>query len=361
MKKIIISYLMPILLLLSLTGCSSIGAKTASMSIIYAATTILSFLLLISYCWITPKKEVWFLLLFTSVFVVNIGYFTLSISQNLEEALLANRISYLGSVFLPMSMLMIILKSTKTRYHKWIPGLLLIFGIFIFLVAASPGYSGIYYREVSLYTANGVTLLDKVYGPWHCLYLFYLIIYFAIMIFIIVHSAVKKEFTSIYQSVILLIAVFVNICVWMLEQIVHIDFEFLSVSYIISELFLLSLNFIINENTQLKDFYVQHQTISDIYVNTDSPIEESVPSISDLSADTVSSDIKVEIYINNLSKLTKTERAIFDLYLSGTSTKDVLNIMNITENTLKFHNKNIYSKLEVSSRRQLTEIYSNLI
>jgi len=31
--------------------------------------------------------------------------------------------------------------------------------------------------------------------------------------------------------------------------------------------------------------------------------------------------------------------------------------MNITENTLKFHNKNIYAKLGVPSRKQLVSIY----
>ena len=34
-------------------------------------------------------------------------------------------------------------------------------------------------------------------------------------------------------------AVFINMGVWLLEQIVRIDFELLSVSYIVSELFLL--------------------------------------------------------------------------------------------------------------------------
>ena len=47
---------------------------------------------------------------------------------------------------------------------------------------------------------------------------------------------------------------------------------------------------------------------------------------------------------------------IFDLYLDGNGTKDVLAKMNIKENTLKYHNKNIYGKLGVSSRKQLLEI-----
>jgi DNA-binding CsgD family transcriptional regulator len=34
--------------------------------------------------------------------------------------------------------------------------------------------------------------------------------------------------------------------------------------------------------------------------------------------------------------------------------------LNIKENTLKFHNKNIYGKLGVSSRKQLIATYSDL-
>ena len=47
----------------------------------------------------------WYMLLFTSVLVVNVGYYALSVSDSLNSALMANRVAYLGSVFLPLSML----------------------------------------------------------------------------------------------------------------------------------------------------------------------------------------------------------------------------------------------------------------
>ena len=59
--------------------------------------------------------------------------------------------------------------------------------------------------------------------------------------------------------------------------------------------------------------------------------------------------------MEQLPRLTYTERLIYDLYLQGKSTKEVLQEMNIKENTLKYHNKNIYGKLGVSSRKQLLE------
>lgn len=40
-------------------------------------------------------------LVFTSIFVVNTGYFMLSISKSLEMALWTNRIAYLGAAMLP--------------------------------------------------------------------------------------------------------------------------------------------------------------------------------------------------------------------------------------------------------------------
>ena len=56
-----------------------------------------------------------------------------------------------------------------------------------------------------------------------------------------------------------------------------------------------------------------------------------------------------------LHSLTPKEHEIFNLYLEGKQAKDILEIANINQNTLKYHNKNIYSKLGVSSRKQLLE------
>ena len=60
------------------------------------------------------------------------------------------------------------------------------------------------------------------------------------------------------------------------------------------------------------------------------------------------------------ASLTPTEHVIYDCYIDGKSTKEIMAELNIKENTLKYHNKNIYSKLGVSSRKQLVMIASLL-
>lgn len=366
MKKILICFAGPLLAALALCGCSTVGNKAASMSAIYGVMAVLSLVLLVGYCYLIRKKDVWFLLLFGLVTVVNAGYFSLSIATTLEEALLANRISYLGSVFLPMTMLLIILNVTKLRVSKWMPGILFGIGLAVFGVAASPGFLDIYYKEVSLAWVNGVAVLNKVYGPWHGLYPVYLLLYFGAIISAICHAAIRKKLVSRSLTVILAVAAFVNMGVWLMEQLVKIDFELLSVSYVISELFLLCLYLMLQESEKAPAIpAVVAQTSSPQAVTVFTPPEDPTePDDTDPlpvteaqpGAKNQALSANLAVFLTGLSELTYTERLIYDLYLEEKTTRQIMATLNIKENTLKFHNKNLYSKLGVSSRKQLIEL-----
>lgn len=319
-------------------GCGRIGEKSTGMTVIYASAAIFAILLLAAYGLMIRKKDPWFLLLFSSVVIVNVGYFSLAVSKTLDEALLANRIAYMGSVLLPLSMLMIILNVCRYRYPKWFPAILSACSLIVFFVAASPGYLDIYYKDVALRFVNGVTVLDKTYGPWHELYLIYLLSYFVVMIVAIANATVRKKAESGLYATILGGAVFVNIAVWFFEQIVRIEFEILSISYIICEFFILCLGAVMQEQE------TGHEN-------------ENGPEVSrDVTPNDISLSEQNRLFAEGIASLTKTERRIYDFYVEGKSTKEVLQLLDISENTLKFHNKNIYGKLSVSSRKQLIEI-----
>ncbi len=346
MKKRLFGVTSLLLMTTGLSGCSTVGDKAASLSIIYGALAVLSLLLLVGCLFLIHKKKTWFVLLFSSVMVVNIGYAFLSISTCLEMALWANRVAYLGSVFLPLSMLMIILDVSGTKYPKWLPGALGALSIVVFLIAASPGILPIYYKEVSFAVVNGISTLVKVYGPLHPLYLVYLLGYFAAMVTVIIRAQIKKSIDTTAHAVILAIAVFVNIGVWFIEQISNIDFEFLSVSYIISELFLLGVHMVMNENQRLRELVQQKE---DALLAMQVP--EEPQSFAGVSIEAM------EFFARGLETLTSQERQIYEAYLNGIPTKEIMSTLNIKENTLKFHNKNLYGKLGVSSRKQLLEVY----
>lgn len=322
----------------ALSGCNNTNEKSAGLWIVYAIAVLFSVMVQLGYCLNKRRKECWFLLLFTSVLVVNTGYLLLSVSGSLTAALHANRLSYLGSVFLPLSMLMIILNICKVQYVKWLPYILIGLSILVLLVAASPGYLDIYYKEVTIERVHGVTVLNKVYGPLHPVYTLYLLGYFSAMIASIFYAVAKRKISTPAYAVILASAVFVNICVWFAEKFVQLDFELLSVSYIITELFLLGLNYLVAENVK--------QAAAHAHI-----VPEAAPAANPELQD------KLAFFSCAIPSLTRKETEIFQCYVQGLTTQEVLQQLGIKENTLKFHNKNLYDKLGVTSRRQLLEFY----
>jgi DNA-binding CsgD family transcriptional regulator len=63
-----------------------------------------------------------------------------------------------------------------------------------------------------------------------------------------------------------------------------------------------------------------------------------------------------ELFLTGLDSLTPTEREIFDLYVQGKETKEITRIKGIRESTLRYHNRNIYSKLSVRSLKQMLRL-----
>ena len=144
-----------------------------------------------------------------------------------------------------------------------------------------------------------------------------------------------------------------------MEQLVDIDFEFLSVSYIVTELFLLGISFMIQEQSIINQLIISQQTTKGNVEETFSAVEQKASSSVENFTCTDELKEKYEYLSSRLYTLTPTEMDIYNMYLSGSRTKDIMATLQITENTVKYHNRNIYSKLGVSSRKQLLEVVNS--
>lgn len=209
------------------------------MPLAYGIVALIS-LAMVGVCVAVDKKrDVWLLLLFVSVSVCNLGYFMVSVSQTLESALNANRISYLGSVFLPFFLLMMTARICRLKRRKALMVALVAVGVVMLGITTSPGIFPIYYSTVDIQITNGFTKLVREYGPLHKLYYVYLFGYMFAMVGVGVYAISKKRIRSKGRTVLLLCAVFCNIVIWLVEQFLPRGFEWLSVSYILSEAFIL--------------------------------------------------------------------------------------------------------------------------
>lgn len=211
------------------------------MSLAYGIIAFIS-LCMVGVCVILDKKrDIWLLLVFVSVSLCNLGYFMISVSPNLSSALNSNRISYLGSVFLPFFMLMMVLRFCGIKRGKWLTIILAAIGIVMLAITTSPGILPIYYSTVDIEVVNGATKLVREYGPLHLLYYVYLIGYMLSMIGVALYAVATRKIKSRKHTILLLCAVFCNIVIWLVEQFLPRGFEWLSVSYIITECLMLAI------------------------------------------------------------------------------------------------------------------------
>ena len=211
----------------------------------YLLSVILAALELVLLLTGIRRKSIKSLLFYVVLLIGNLGYYAISVSKTVEEAILANKISYLGNIFLPFLMILTLSEFCKTKLPKWGIAILFAATLFVIMLALSVGFSDLYYKEVwishykSIFNRNGVTAFHKIYGQWHTTYPVLLFSELAICV-VIVWRALKKETRVSRQNAIILLSMFgVALTVYFLQHIFHIKFDYIPYVYVIlSALFL---------------------------------------------------------------------------------------------------------------------------
>ena len=317
------------------------------MTTVYGIIFAVALVMVGVYFFVDRKRDIWLMLLFISVAVCDLGYFLLSASETLSAALWSNRLAYLGSVFLPFSLLMMIMNLSRFRYPKFLPKALIGINTVMFLIAGSGGILPIYYKDVSLGFSDGGTYLIKEYGPLHNLYKVFLFAYFASMVAIIIYTAVKKTVVSTKHSIFLAFVVIGNIATWLVENMIGAGFEFLSISYIVSEGLILFLYGIL-----------QDYGLADTQRILDSAVEAAPENINATEIIKSFSEKQIENIFNNwktLDTLSQREKEVLGFILENKKRKDIAEILFVTESTIKKHTSAIFRKLEITNRTELFE------
>ena len=320
------------------------GSKSGNIAMVYSSIAVLSLLLLIGYLLWEKRKEKHLTLLFACVAVANCGFFLQCVVETLEGALWANRISYFGGAYLSLLMLLIVMDTCRIQRKKWMTNTLLAISTAAFLLAASGGWNDLYYKAVDIVKVNGMTRLVKEYGPLHTLYPVYLLSYFVMMTVSVAWATKTKRLASVQYTTFLAAAVVLNMGVWAVEQVIDIDFEFLSVSYIVTEVMLLLIYGMLRSYgiVQPGGELVSVQTLTKLHTQS-IPAGQLPPGMDQLFSS----------FVSKAKSLTSAERRILQYYIDGHETADVPDLAFISIHTVKKHNRSIYQKLEVSSRDEL--------
>lgn len=306
------------------------------MTIAYSVIFALSLLLPVGYYLFVRKSqnEPWFFVLNLSVCVVNLGYLLLSGAKTVEFALTANKIAYFGQAFVPLCMFMIISRLCGFTYKKWGKYVLICAAFVMFAMVLTTGHLDWYYKSVELTQADGVAKLNKVYGVLHPVNLIYVLAYLVAMLVVISISLKKNKGESQKIAGLMLAVVIGNIGMWIVEKLITWNFEFLSVSYLMSEFVFFFVYWMLQDYIHLSE----------------------VPPSSVVLIDSMTGAEKLQTILEKLPEnvlLTAKEKEVLEIVLNGKNRKEIAAILHISENTVKTHLTHLYEKFNVSSREQL--------
>lgn len=241
---------------------------------------------------------------------------------------------------------------SRFTYSKWLPRILIVINIVMLFIASSGGWLPVYYKNVSFEIINGVGTLVKDYGPLHIFYKVFLFAYFSAMIAIIIYTAVKKTVVSTKHSVFLAIVVIGNIAIWLIENTIKAGFEFMSVSYIVTEGLILFLYGILQDYGLADTQRISSESVVIQTETSQAVSDEQIVNIRYFEQNQI--DVIFENW-DDIRSLSQREKEVLILIMQNKKRKDIADELFVTESTIKKHTSSIFKKLNINNRSELFE------
>ncbi len=206
-------------------------------SVVYLGLFVFVMILLVIYAGRWQKGfSVYFTLIFTIIPVAVLGTYYLSVSKTADEAFNAQKIVYVGGVFLVYFITLAILDLCNISVPKWIRVLVLLDSGLMFLIIQTTEYTGLFYTKYSLSIVNDGVYLERTYGPMHSIYLFTLGVYLVVVLFSVLYSLCFKKNVPKKRAVLLLVVEGICFAAYVVEKTIDLNLSLSVLSYAFAEI-----------------------------------------------------------------------------------------------------------------------------
>lgn len=203
------------------------------MIIFYCLCVCISILMLVWLHISDVRQSINQYIMMIVMIVSNFGYLSLAYANNLQEALLANKLCYLGGCFLPMLYFFTVCEVCHVKMRKKYVIVMALLQTAVFLSVCTIGISNLYYSDVQFVITNGVGALVKEYGPLHKLYPVTMYGYYLASLIVGVYAIRKKKSVhNRYIESIIFFSGMAGMC-YILQRVVTFKYEIMPASYLI--------------------------------------------------------------------------------------------------------------------------------
>ena len=179
-------------------------------------------------------------LIFTFVPIAILGNLLTARAKTIEEATLANKITYLGATFLMLIITLTILNLCDIKVPRAVRMVFVSLSMIVYLSSLTVGYGNIkiFYKSYGFVVEDGVgRLIDKDYGVMHTVFAAMILGYFAISFAAMVYSYFKKK--NVPKKIILLMFIPEMIAVFAFyggRSLITDKIELISIAYVFAQI-----------------------------------------------------------------------------------------------------------------------------
>ena len=208
------------------------------LRLVYLLAFFISLCTLIIYYETNSKKiNKNYLMLFMTTLISNFGYAMSVHADTLEAALSGNLISYIGSIYTILFMLIVIVDMCNKRFFFFLRFGLFVYAMVISVIVATTKETNLFYIMPYIVKLRGLTVIKYTTGPAMYFYLAYIAAINISAMVTIIHSVFKKKQVSRKSLQILLCMLILGTLLYVIPLSLGIRFNFMPYTYILMEMF----------------------------------------------------------------------------------------------------------------------------
>ncbi len=278
--------------------------------IYYIVTLLISVLLTIIYMFKWHKSyNTYITIIFILIPITNTGALLMSMSESLEGALMATRISYIGGCYLSFFIINSIFDLCELKVSRLVRAAIFAHCTLLYTFVVTAGEGSLFYRHIAFSIVDGVPVFEKTYGPLHTVFVISIIAYAIASFVAIIYTGLKKKKVSNHMLRLLYIPQLICLISYLFNKRFGIQIELVNAGYTIA----LFVFLLISDRLRLYDVEetAAHAMIKGtgtgvilldnerLYLGSNQAAKEFFPSLKDQAIDKPFADSDVKNTVDN--------------------------------------------------------------
>lgn len=155
----------------------------------------------------------------------NGGYYAFATATCLETAILANNLTYLIGIFLPMLLFFNICEICQIKIPRWLVSIIYVIQMLLYLSVCTTGKSKIFYKTVQFHMDDNGVYLTKTYGPMHTVYLITLFVFLVAMIGVLLYASKKRNIVSFINVDLIVFVIIAVVSTYIFQRLLQLTVE----------------------------------------------------------------------------------------------------------------------------------------